>query len=215
MISLRDDDCIEPLLDTWRHLDHAASWIWSPRSRPTSDEAPVLNAWGADQVADLLDALRPIARMRRARFNGPPDAPPAPPERTWIGKDTPQASFERALIDAMRAAPGPITTVELVFDLYVWVRTAAARTPMRGWVRNAAYGDLQFEKDDPYGALMMQHTLFRDGATHGNSNTELHRLNRPLLKDALEAIETRLGPIVHVEGLPDVTRTGFASIGER
>jgi hypothetical protein len=213
MSSLREAPPIEPLQDTWGRFKHAASWMWSPRSRPASDEAPALNVWGAGQLAELLEALRPIARVRKASFNGPPDSPPlAAPECHWDWRQAPPAGFERSLIEAVRTAPSPITTVELMFDLYVWVRTATASAPVRGWLAGAAQGDLQFETSSPYGALMMNHTLFRDGATHGDSNAELHRLNSPLLRQALAAIEERLGPITEVEGLPDVTRTGFASI---
>lgn len=214
MDSLRDNDTVEPLLDTWRYFKYAASWMWSPRSRPASNEARVLNAWGADQLTSLLEALRPIARVRTALLNGPPDSPPlSNPEFTWDKRQTPHAGFERRLAEALRKAPIPITSLELTLDLYVWVRTAAAHTPTRGWVRGLADADLQFEVESPYGALMMNHTLFRDGATHGDSNAELYRLNSPLLKQALAAIETRLGPIEHIQGLPGVTRTGFSPVG--
>jgi hypothetical protein len=213
MSSHRDAAPLEPLLDTWRRCKYAASWTWAPRSRPPSDEARALNAWGASQLVDLLEVLRPIARVRTALFNGPPDSPPlTTPKCTWNEQETPHTGFERKLVEAVRTASGAITLVELTFDLYVWVHTATERSPVRGWVRNAAEVDLQFEAHDPSGVLSMEHTLFRDGATHGDSNAELHRLNSPLLKDALAAIEARLGPIVHVEGLPGVTRAGFESL---
>ncbi|WP_375771384.1 hypothetical protein NR798_10925 [Archangium gephyra] len=213
MSSWRDEDTLEPLLDTWRRFKYAASWTWHPRSRPASDEARELNVWGAGQLADLLEVLRPIARVRTAHFNGPPGAPPPPVlESDWNEQETSHTGFERRLVELVRTTHGPLTGVELTFDLYVWVRTATARAPVRGWVRGAAEGVLLFETHEPYGVLSMDHTLFRDGATHGDSNAELHRLNNPLLKEALAEIEVRLGPIEHVEGLPGVTRTGFDSL---
>ncbi|HEX8705972.1 MAG TPA: hypothetical protein VF815_44460 [Myxococcaceae bacterium] len=213
MSSLRDEPPIEPLLDTWGRFNDAARWRWSLRTRPASDEAPVLNAWGAGQVAEFLEALRPIARVRQAFFNGPPDSPPlAVPEHTWNERQESHARFESALLEAVRTSPTPITSAELRFDLYVWVRTPTSGAPVRGWVAGTAESDLQFETRNPYGSLTMDHTLFRDGATYWDANTTLHRLNSPLLRQALAAIEARLGPIQEVEGLPDVTRTGFESI---
>jgi hypothetical protein len=102
--------------------------------------------------------------------------------------------------------------VELSFDLDVWVRTTEGRTPVRGWVRNVMSGEFMLETASPYGALMMDHTLFLGGSLHGVSNTDLHRLNAPLLANALEAIEARLGPITEVSGIGGVTRTGFKSM---
>lgn len=213
MSSGRDEDTVEPLLDTWRHFKYAASWMWSCHSKPVSDGACVLNPWGASQLAGLLEALRHLARLRTALFNGPPGAPLiAAPEYAWKDQAEKHSGFERRVLDALRTSPGTVTSVEMTFDLHVWVRTAMDQAPVRGWVRDAAEGDFQFELNHSHGAFSMDHTLFRDGATHGDSNAVLHRLNSPLLKDALAAIEERLGPIEHVEGLEGVTRSGFASI---
>lgn len=206
----RDNPTIEPVMDSWRNYSDAASWIWEPRSRPESDEAPALNVWGAEQLSQLLEAIRPLARVRKAFFGGPPESRPLPvPERTWDERESSNAGFERMLIHSLRTASIPITVVELRFDLDVWVRTKEGRVPVRGWVRGAMRGELMLETQNPYGALMMNHTLFLGGALHGVSNADLHRLNAPLLAEALEAIEARLGPITEVDGLEAVMRTGF------
>jgi hypothetical protein len=200
--TIQDEPCVAPILDTWRNWDRAGSWLWSPRV-----------PWSVDELALVLDVLRPIARVREALFGGPPDAPPlATPEHEWpegVRHDV----FERSLVEAARAAAVPITTIDIVLDLRVWVRTAPSpATPVLGWVRSAAEMSLYLDDQSPYGALMIHHTLFVDGNLSGEPNTELHRLNQPLLCDALAAIESRLGPITEVEGLPGVSRTGFASL---
>ena len=135
------------------------------------------------------------------------------PKFTWNEQNASHAEFELSLVEFIRTASNAVTSIEMTFDLYVWVHTATVNSPVRGWVRKTAEVGLQLEIRNPYGALSMDHTLFRDGATHGESNAELHRLNNPLLKEALAAIEARLGPIVEIEGLPDVTRTGFKTLG--
>jgi len=208
--SSRDNPTIEPVMDTWRNYSSAATWIWEPRSRPEGDDAPALNTWGADQFLQLLEALRPLARVRKAFFGGPPESRPLPvPERTWDERGSSNAGFERMLINALRTAATPITVVELSFDLDVWVRTQEGRAPVRGWVRGAMRGELMLETQNPYGALMMNHTLFLGRSLHGVSNADLHRLNAPLLTKVLKAIEEHLGPITEVDGLEGVTRTGF------
>lgn len=207
MRSEYDPACIEPVLDTWGNWGGAATWTWSLRDRPGEDH----NRWAAGRVEALLAALRPIARVREVLFDGPADATPlAEPERTWPDGVAHQ-EFERAVIDAVHAAPVPVATVDLTLDLHVWVRTARDAAPVRGWVRSISSASLVFD-EAPYGAWMMHHTLFIDGQLHGDSNAELHRLNQPLLRDTLAAIEATLGPIIEVTGLPGVTRTGFASL---
>ncbi len=209
----RDQPCIEAVMDTWRNWSGAGTWTWAPRTRPTGDAAADLDRWGAAQVAALLEALRPFARVREALLDGPPEAPlVASGEFRWSG-EAPHAEFERAVIDAVRTASGPVTTIDLAFDLHVWVRTAASPTmPVRGWVRGLGTASLVVRRADPYGALSVHHTLFVDGILNGDSNAELHRLDQPLLRDALDSLEARLGPIVEVAGVPGVGRTGFASV---
>lgn len=201
MTALRDEPCVVPVMDTWRNWDRAGSWLWSPRI-----------PWNVDQLAAVLEVLHPIARTREALLGGPPDAPPlAMPERVWHD-GVAHAVFERSLVEAARTAAVPITTIDLVLDLRVWVRTATTRTmPVLGWVRSAAEVSLYFAGRNPYGALVIHHTLFIDGKLAGDPNIELHRLNQPLLRDVLAAIESRFGPIIEVEGLPGVSPTGFTS----
>lgn len=200
--SPHDEPCTAPIMDTWRNWDGAGSWTWSPRG-----------PWGVDQLAAVLDALHPIARVRAAVFGGPPDVPPlAMPERTWPEGVTHDA-FERSLVEAALNEAVPITTIDLVLDLRVWVRTATSgTTPVLAWVNRAAEVALYFGPTSPHGTLDIHHTLFIDGNLAGDPNTELHRLNQPLLRDALAAIESRFGPITEVAGLPGVSRTGFTSI---
>lgn len=212
MTSLRDADTLQPLLETWRRFKYAASWLWTPRSRPVGETPQALNAWGVAQLNEVFHTLSPLMRVRTALFLGRPDAPPPPVSKfTWAGHEEPHAKFEQKLIDFMKECPIALGSVEMTFDLHVWVHLELRQAPVRGWVDEAANVDLDFEPRSPYGALSMNHTLFRDGATHGDSNAELHRLNNPLLKKTLEMIESRLGTIDEVEGLPDVTRTGFES----
>jgi len=214
MNSRQDEPDITPVLDTWGNSSHAASWMWSPRSRPASHEVVALNAWGADELTLTLETLQPFARVRSAYFDGGPGVPLVNPSRDWNSLMTSQAGFVRGLVNTLRNSRQVITSVSLTLDLDVWVRVAAGGAPVRGWVSGMADANLFFD-DDPYGAISMGHTLFVDGAwfgQSGDSNTELHRLNAPLLKDALARIEARLGPIVEVDGLDGITRTGFASL---
>jgi hypothetical protein len=213
-VTSRDNPPITPVMDSWRNYSSAASWLWTPRSRPEGDDAPTLNAWGAEQLSQFLEALRPFARIRTAFFGGPPESRPLPvPEHTWDERESSHAGFERMLIHALRTASIPITVVELSFDLDVWVRTQEGSPPARGWVRGLMRGELMLEMENPYGAVMMNHTLFLGGSFHGRSNADLHRLNAPMLATALKTIEARLGPITEVEGLDEVTRTGFKPMG--
>lgn len=210
----RDADTIEPLMNTWRWFKDGATWYWVPRSRPDSAEARDLNPWSATQLTEVLAAFHHIARVRTASFNTPPGSPsPATDEWRWNPGKTSHAEFERKLVTAVRTEPHPLSSATLVLDLNVWVRTASRKSPLRGWVPNAAHIQMLFEKDSPYGALSLEHTLFMDGATYDDSNAELHRLNQPLLQETLAAIEARVGSISEVEGrLPGITRTGFQSI---
>lgn len=200
--SVCDEPRIMPIMDTWRNWDRAGTWVWTPRG-----------AWSADRLGAVLDVLRPLARVSAAMLGGPPDAPPlATPELAW-SDSVAHAAFERALVETVRTATVPITTIDIALDLRVWVRTATSRTTLvRGWVHRAAEAALYFGPTSPQGALSIHHTLFMAGNLAGDPNTDLHRLNQPLLRDALAAIELRLGPITEVEGLPGVIRTGFASL---
>lgn len=214
MNSDRDADTLEPLMNTWRWFKDGATWYWVPRSRPASDAVQDLNPWSAAQLAEVLSAFRAIARVRMAVFNTPPESPPlSTSEWRWIPQETPHAAFENKLVTAVKTEPHPLTSATLTLDLDVWVRVASRKTPVRGWVPDAARVHLLFERNSPYGALSMDHTLFMDGATYDDSNAELHRLNQPLLQETLAAIEARVGFISEVEGrLPGVCRTGFGSI---
>jgi hypothetical protein len=203
--TLPDEMCVQPIIDTWQIWDDAGSWTWSPR-------AP----WSAAQLPDVLEALRPFARVREALIGGPPDAPPiATPERVWTAGLAHDA-FERSLIDAALNEPVPITTIDLVVDLLVWVRTATSPTvPVLGWLSRGAVVALYFGRSSPNGTLHIHHTLFIDGDLAGDSNAELHQLNQPRLRDALSAIESRFGPITEFAGLLGINRSGFASIAQQ
>lgn len=201
--SIRDEPCVTPIMDTWRNWDGAGSWTWSPRG-----------PWGVEQLAAVIDALRPIARVHKAIFGGPLDASPiAMPEHTWR-EAVRHDDFERSLIETAVNEVAPITTIDLVLDLRVWVRTATSRvTPVLGWVCRAADVAIYFGPGAPHGTLEIHHTLFIDGNLAGDPNAELHRRNQPLLRDALAAIESRLGPIAEVAGLPGISSSGFTSNG--
>lgn len=213
MMSIQDAPCITPCLDSWSHRDHAATWMWTPRSRPSSDQADVLNAWTVGQIEALLRAFGPWARLRSAWLTSPAKLPQASAQYVWgTTASSDQAGFVREVLTALATSAAPVTSVELTLDLFVWVRTQPNLPPEQGWILGLARVDLQSETESPYGALMMNHTLFRDGQTLVRSNAELHRLNQPLLAAALTEIESSLGLIDSVEGLPDVYGGGFRSL---
>ena len=113
--SVYDEPCIMPTMDTWRTWDRAGTWVWTPRG-----------AWSADQLGAVLDVLRPFARVSAAILGGSPDAPAlAAPELTW-SDGVAHDAFEQLLVQAVRTATVPITTIDLALDLRVWVRTATA-----------------------------------------------------------------------------------------
>lgn len=209
-MTARNNPSIAPVMDSWGNHSSSASWIWVPRSRPDSEAAAALNAWGTEQLSRLLEAVRPLARVRTAFFGGPPEVPPLPePERTWNERESSHTGFEQLLIRSLRTAPTPVTVVELSFDIDVWVRTEENRPPVRGWVRSAMDGELMLEAESPYGALTINHTLFLGHSLHGVPNTELHRLNAPLITQVITSITEQLGPITEMEGLQGVTLTGI------
>jgi len=214
MTSHRDTDTIKPLMDTWRWFKGAATWYWIPRSRPPSDKAPELNPWSATQLTEVLAVFHRIARVRTILFNTPPQSPRlSTPEVRWNKETMSHAEFEQKLITIVRTEPHPLISADLTLDLYVWVRTEPRNPPVRSWILNAASINLLFEENSPYGALSIEHTLFLDGATYDDSNSELHRLNQPLLQETLVDVEARLGPISEVEGrLPGIIRMGFESL---
>ena len=125
-----DDACLTPLLDTWRPFDGAASWLFTPRIKPASPAAVDLTPWAAAQLAALLGGLREITRVREARLDRPPDGSPhSHPHLRWNPNMASSQDFERQLLEAVRGAPGPVTSIEVVFDLHAYVRTALAHEP--------------------------------------------------------------------------------------
>lgn len=212
MTAQRDAPCVEPVRDTWGTWSSAASWLWTPRTRPAGSDDAALNAWGADQLVALCEALRPIARLRELSCNTLPDVTVAVPPCAWAPGQAHDA-FERDAIAAVRHREVPLSTLDAALDLHAWVRTAASpAAPVRGWVCPGMWASIHIELDDPYGALNLHHTLFFGGALHGAPNTELYQRNSPLLRDAIAAIEAALGPITETSGLPGVTRDGIAPV---
>jgi hypothetical protein len=182
MTPSRDAPCLDPIYACWRAWPHAASWTWEPRSRPPGDAAAERNPWGAAQLAGLLEAFGPIARIRELRFSTPPDVAILAVGHYGWTPDEPRASYERAALELVRTAVLPIAVIEVVLDLCVWVRRAGV--PARAWIGPALWGSLQLDAHAPYGGLTVHHrALLDDDANAG------------LLERAFAAVTAGLGPI--------------------
>ncbi len=209
MATDRDAPAVQPRLDSWRRQQHAATWMWSPRDRPESDQAGPLNTWTVGRVRALLGALGPQARLAEVLADGPPAAGRSLPSLTPDKGETADA-FEGRVLGTIAAADFALTSLVLVFDLCAWVHVDPTGDLIQGWIARAASIDLTSEVDDPYGALQLDHTLFRDGNTHGESNHQLYVHNAPWLRQVLAEIQRVEGPFTELDGLPDVTEQGFS-----
>ncbi len=209
-----DDPCVPARLDTWRNCSAAGRWTWSIDRQPASDAVADVNAWATAELKGLFDAIRPFARVREMLLDEGTDVPPEALDVTsrelrWQ-PGVPHDAFERHLLERTRTMSVPIANIALAFDLLVWVRTDASPTvPVLGWVHRIGGGTLALRPLPAGASLEMHSTLFFSGNWYGDSNLELSRLNQPLLRDALAAIEAKGGPITEVDGLPSVSRTGF------
>jgi len=148
----------------------------------------------------ILEALRPFGRLREIRLAGVP-------LMKW--QSGAHDAFEEQVLTRLSNATIPINNADCWFDLWVWVRVEHGAPPIQGWVARLAQLDMAFGTDNPFSALSFDHTLFRDGNTHGEPNRELHLLNAPLLRTALNNISLVEGPITEVDGFEDVNQYGF------
>jgi hypothetical protein len=212
MTPSREAPCIEPIPDGARWCVAAATWRWSLRARPSGDAATAINPWGASQLAALLAALTPLARVRELRFATPAKLDLlAAASYLWTPGE-PHAAFERSAIELVRTAVLPIAAIHVVLDVCVWLRTPpGADAPVRGWIGAALRGALRPEADAADAELHLDHTLFFDPAPHGVTDAELARLNQPLLRDALAALDAGPGPIDAASGSFGVLRAGIAT----
>jgi hypothetical protein len=196
----RDDACVEPILDSWRMHREAGSWRWYIRPEPHSGTVTGFNRWAAHHAALLIAALTPLVRIYRG-FAGALEIP----IRTGESHD----AFDRRLLEAIRRAPDTVTSIELSLDLWAYARTLdSPTTPVRGWIHGIGKAYLLLAPPS-FGAFDMDCTLFVDTEESDEPNEELHRLNQPLLRRALAAVESTWGPIVEFEGMDGVSETGF------
>ena len=178
----RDQPSLDPLYLGQRAWTQPAAWSWIPRSRPAADDAGARNPWGAAQLAALLAALAPVARVRELRFRTPPELTAVVVGRYAWAADEPHARFERAVVELVRTAVLPIAIVELALDVRVWLDRGPA--PARAWIGPGLWAALQVEASAPTGGL----TVHQPAVFAGPANA-------PLLADALAAVGSALGPV--------------------
>ena len=201
----------EPIEDTWRWKQDAASWAVD-FDGPVGDQTTTVNHWWSDLIARPLDDFAPLARAREVTLVDEQAA-----KRIAWRPHEPYVRFRERLLNAIRQHPAPLTNVDLDLDLRVWFRTKESPDrPVLAWLsfpgtRLVIYVDRQ----DRHGWALFElaHSLF-SALTYPDmdDNRELHALNQPLLADALQRWQRRAGvPLQFEEDLAGTFEFGFSS----
>jgi hypothetical protein len=117
----------------------------------------------------------------------------------------------------VRGCSTRIVEAQLALDLCVWFRTASSPVqPRRGWLRTGHTEieiSVQPDTNEGYATLALDHSLFAARSPELDDNGELHRLDAPLLEQALRRWQARIGArSVELSGaLVGVRDHGFSS----
>ncbi len=202
----RDLPCVDPHQGSWRYGSATVAWHWD--LPPGSPERPQ-RAWAEDRVREVLEALRPLGRVRHAELDPGPQGPPLKvPTATWDDHGHHQ-DFEEHVVARVRGAVHPVLNLAVSLDLWAQVRLVPGGPLVRAGIPRAAELDFHLDPDDPHLSLGLNVTLYRDGAPFGDDNRPLHQANAAVLQAGLDGLTGRLGPPVELEGGDDVVASGF------
>ena len=203
-----DEAPVDALRDTWEWRQDGASWFVDLEA-PSLDPAH-LGPWWADLVDAWLDDFSELVRVREASLVDNT-------EHTLARRpEEPFVMFRRRVLDAIRSSPDRLHQTTLYLDLRAWVRTAESPDrPVVGWIEIDSLELYVHIGDDGegYASFDLPVSLFSPAPRSNRpaSNLELHGLNQPVLRRALERWATRTGQSLQLGGeLPFRREFGFA-----
>ena len=214
--------CAIPLCDTWDYKDNAGYWDLELKFDYSKKSVLEHNHWYASTLKDTIESLSSLTRAYEIYFN-----PITSAKDQYEGvalRWQQNQSYEEYLeniFGAIRKYPADVNSVNVCFDFFVYVRTEKSfPKPVRAWIRefresielNRMMIDLSLEDREPGILFTMDHTLFYPfsyNADNNDDNTELFKLNRPLLEEALKNWEQKFNTEIEANGLPGVYKYGY------
>jgi len=202
----------EPVYDTWGIAGYAGSWYLTPTQQPEGTSPTAVNAWCQDTLLRTLEAFESVARPWRVGFGPSGNVQADPVQLSW---QPPQdhSGFVRDILRAAEEYGALIYEVEADLELYAYVRTVEApERAQQRWVRlPSSFSVRSWEgQGDGTSCFDVAHTLFRPYSKREDDNSELYRLNAPLLEAALRRWQERFGGVeIEVDGLPGIYEYGY------
>lgn len=207
----------EPVYDTWGVDAYAGSWYLTPTQQPEGTSPTAVNAWCRDTLQGTLEAFAPLARPWRVGFSPLGDVKAASIQLLWQPPQDP-GEFRQDVLRAAEEYGTPIYEVEADLELYAYVRTVEApERAQQRWVRLPSSFWLWSREGqgDGTSCFDVAHTLFRPYSKREDDNSELYRLNAPLLEAALRRWQERFGGAeIEAEGLPGIYEYGYRDVEE-
>ncbi len=200
---------VDALRDTWVWRQDGAAWfvdLVAPSLDPT-----ILGPWWADLVDEWLDDFADLVRVREVSVvdDDAGHLLTRQPEESF-------AVFRNRVVTTLRTHPVRLAATTFDLDLHAWVRTAESPDrPIHGWV---TVDSLELyvhigDDGDGYASFDLPVSLFSPAPRSNRpaSNLELHGLNQPVLRRALERWAARTGQSLQLGGeLPFRREFGFA-----
>ncbi|MEM7590159.1 MAG: hypothetical protein AAF383_01315 [Cyanobacteria bacterium P01_A01_bin.83] len=212
--------CVEPLLDTWGVTKRGGDWSITPSDDLSNTSVEERNTWYAQAMMSTIEAFSSLARVYIVSFE------PVSRE-SEIGSKTlkwdleePYKNYLENVYEAVKNYPVDIYILYVRLDFFVYVRTEKSPDkPIRSWIRKCSdfynVADIHISIEhllnyEPDLSLIMNHTLFYpDSWIDQIDNTELFKLNRPLLEEALKNWEQKFDAEIETDGLPQIYKYGF------
>jgi len=204
---------VKPLYDTWRIKKSVGYWGLDGQLKLQSFSVQEINAWFAESLIKTLDSFSSLSRISKLTLL----------EDSESGVDTggilkleSNISYKKYIQNSLKSVREhaiPIYEIRIELDMFVFVRTESSPVkPIRSWVKELGDIHINIDREDENAGLWLniENTLFYPFSYKGSQdNTELFRLNKPLLEEALKNWEQKFDSPIDVEGLPGIYKYGF------
>lgn len=204
---------IEPLYDTWGNKKSAGYWGLDGELEWRDFSSQEINAWFAESLVKTLDAFSSFARISHILWRNGENNRGNIGFRLGLESYSSYDEYLEKVFQCLKNYPILIEEIEIQIDIFVYVRTnTSPDNPIRAWVGNLGEISINVDQEDEgaYLWLSVEHTLFYPFSYQNNEdNSELFKLNQPLLEEALQNWEQKFNSRIEVEGLPGIYKYGF------
>jgi hypothetical protein len=190
--------------DTWVVDSDVAAWILHRPSKAAR------SAWLLQATRFFLTGFAGFARPFRIRINFLSTNQQILREAFDWQPGTSAKSFVENAVARAQDCGEALMEVSVDLDLALWAVPRGRRTPLHVWVRLPTEFVASNPSSGGWAAFHLHHSLLCPASLRGQQNSELYRLNQPLLEQALARWECMAGAELEYEGrCPQTFRHGF------